>query len=219
MKQNSNILFTLLILVVIGVAALYIVQSIQQATKQAFSPVQQANSSLQTQVADLLHPTPTIIADPITYINEIRAVARLETIEYTVEQVVAGENNQGTLAFAFGNKILVQIHGTVSAGIDMQKLGPADMQYQNSVLTVKLPQAEIFHIELNPSKTQVYTLQEGVFVDIDPNLVIGALQGGEDKIRQAAIEDGILQQAQTNAEAYLTKFFAALGYPNTIFVK
>ena len=36
-------------------------------------------------------------------------------------------------------------------------------------------------------------------------------QNAEDEIRKAAIEDGILEQAQTNAEAYLFKFFAALG--------
>ncbi len=29
----------------------------------------------------------------------------------------------------------------------------------------------------------------------------------------------MLAQAQTNAEAFLLKFFAALGYPNTIFVQ
>jgi len=34
-----------------------------------------------------------------------------------------------------------------------------------------------------------------------------------------AMEDGILNQAQINAEAFLLKFFAALGFPNTIFVK
>jgi len=39
----------------------------------------------------------------------------------------------------------------------------------------------------------------------------------EQEILKAALDDGILQQAQTNAEAYLLKFFAALGFPNTIF--
>jgi hypothetical protein len=43
-------------------------------------------------------------------------------------------------------------------------------------------------------------------------------QSAEQEIRKAALEDGILEQAQLNAEAYLFKFFAALGYPNTIFV-
>jgi hypothetical protein len=45
-----------------------------------------------------------------------------------------------------------------------------------------------------------------------------ARQSAEDEIRRAALEDGILQQAQTNAENYLFRFFQALGYDNIIFV-
>jgi hypothetical protein len=35
---------------------------------------------------------------------------------------------------------------------------------------------------------------------------------------KAAIDDGILQQAQTNGENYLLKFFNALGYKTVIFL-
>ena len=93
-KRGSNIL-SILILIVIAGAAYYIVQSIRDTTQQAVAPFSQANSSLQTQVSDLMHPTPTIIPDPVTYINEVRALARLETIQYSVEKVETGEENQG----------------------------------------------------------------------------------------------------------------------------
>lgn len=220
MKENrGSVLLSILILLVVAGAAYYIVQSISQTTQQVVAPFQQANSSLQTQVSGLLNPTPTIIPDPITYINQIQAIARLETIQYTVEQVVTAETNQGTLAFAFGNQILVQIHGTVIAGIDMQKLNPSDMRLQNDLLYVKLPPAEIFVTTVDESKTKVYNVQTGVFARLDPNLVVAALQSGSDKITAAALEDGILALAQQNAEAYLMKFFAALGYQNIIFEK
>jgi uncharacterized protein DUF4230 len=52
----------------------------------------------------------------------------------------------------------------------------------------------------------------------DPNLETLVRQKAEEEILKAAIEDGILEQAKVNAEAYLIKFFAALGFPNTIFV-
>ncbi len=220
MKENrSSTLFSLLILIVLAVGVYYIVRTVQDTADKTLSPIQQANSSLQTQVSDLMHPTPTIIPDPVTYINQIQALARLETIQYSVEQVVTAETNQGTFAFVVGNQILVQIHGTVVAGIDMQKLNPSDLQLQNGVLSVKLPPAEIFATTVNEDKTKVYNMQTGVFAKLDPNLVIAAVRSGKDKITTAALDDGILQQAQQNAEAYLSKFFAALGYQNTIFVK
>lgn len=218
MKENRGSFFIpLLILIIVAAAAYYVVQNVRQTTQQAVEPFQLANSSLQTQVSDLLHPTPTIIPDPATYINQVQALARLETIQYSVEQVVAVETNQGTFAFLTGNKILCQVHGSVIAGIDMSGVQPSDMQLVNGVLHVNLPAAEIFTTTLDESKTQVYNVQTGIFAQSDPNNVVLCFQGAKDKIQKAALEDGILSIAQQNAQSYLSRFFTALGYPNAVF--
>jgi hypothetical protein len=215
---------SVLILIVLAAGVYFIVQTVRQtadaaaeAAQAPFQGIQESNQTLQAQVSELMHPTPTIIPDPITHINEIRSLARLETIQYTVEQVVTAEVNQGTLSFAFGSKILIQIHGTVIAGIDMEKMNPADMQLQGEVLYVKLPPAEILTVTLDENKTEVYTIQDGIFAELDPNLVLDTLSSGKDKITSAALEDGILTQAQRNAETYLQRFFNALGYKTVIF--
>ena len=218
--KNNNI-FSLLILIVIVVAAYFIVQTVRQGAQAAAEPFQQvnqANQALQTQMSSLLNPTPTIIADPVTYINEVRALSRLETIQYSIEKVITAELGGGTFQALFGDKILLVGHGTVIAGIDMQKLNPEDMRFENGVLTVKLPPAEILIATLDNEKSYVYDRQTGVLNRPDPNLETQVRQVAEQEILKAALEDGILEQAQINAEAYLLKFFAALGYPNTIFV-
>ncbi len=218
--KNNNLL-SLLILIVIGVGAYFIVQTVResaQAATEPFNQVNEANRSLQTQVSNLLNPTPTIIADPITYINEVRALARLETIQYSVEKVVTGETGGGTFQSLFGDKILFVGHGTVIAGIDMSKLNPEDMRFENGVLTVRLPPAEIFIAALNNEKSYVYERDTGIISKPDINLETLVRQKAEEEILKGALEDGILEQAQLNAEAYLLKFFSALGYPNTIFV-
>jgi hypothetical protein len=180
--------------------------------------VNEANHALQTQMANLLNPTPTIIPDPVTYINEIRALARLETIQYSVEKVITGETGQGTFGFLLGDKILFVAHGTVIAGIDMEKLAPEHLRYENGVLTVLLPPAEIFIATLDNEKSYVYDRETGLLTKPDINLETLVRQKAEEEILKAALEDGILDQAQLNAENYLFKFFAALGFPNTIFV-
>jgi cell division protein FtsL len=215
-NRGSTLLSILILIVIIG-AAYYIVQGIRQTTQQTFAPFQQANSSLQTQVSDLLHPTPTIIPDPVTYINEVQALARLETIQYSVEKVITAETGQGTFGFLFGDKILFVAHGTVIAGIDMSKINPGDMRLENGVLYVKLPASEIFVATLDNDKSYVYDRQVGALSKGDVNLETTARQAAEDEIRKAAEADGILDVAQQNAVSYLTKFFAALGYKNTIF--
>jgi len=219
MKNNN--LFSLLILIVIGVAAYMIVQTIRNTTQAATAPLQslnEQNQAMQTQVANLLHPTPTIIPDPVTYINEIRALARLETIQYSVEKVITGETGGGTFDALFGDKILFVGHGTVIAGIDMEKLRPEHMRFENGVLSVNLPPTEIFIATLDNEKSYVYNRDTGLLTKPDPNLETLVRQRAEEEILKAALEDGILQQAQINAEAYLFKFFSALGFPNTIFV-
>jgi hypothetical protein len=210
-----------LIIAVLIVGVYFIVQTVRESAQAAAAPFQQvnqANQSLQTQMANLLHPTPTIIPDPVTYINEIRALARLETIQYSIEKVITGETGGGTFQALFGDKILFVGHGTVIAGIDMEKLQPEHMRYENGVLTVRLPPAEIFIATLDNEKSYVYDRETGILAKPDVNLETLVRQRAEEEIRKAALEDGILEQAQLNAEAYLFKFFAALGYPNTIFV-
>jgi len=218
--KNNNLL-PLLILVVIVAGVYMIVQTVRETSQTAMAPFQQvneANQALQTQVSNLLNPTPTIIPDPVTYINEIRALARLETIQYSVEKVITGQTGGGSFETLFGDKILFVGHGTVIAGVDMDKLRPEHMRYEKGVLTVNLPPAEIFIATLDNEKSYVYNRDTGLLTKPDPNLETLVRQRAEEEILKAALEDGILEQAQINAEAYLIKFFTALGFPNTIFV-
>jgi hypothetical protein len=207
-------------LVVILVAAAtvwFVIASVQNSLNTTLSPLRQTNSLLGTQVADLLHPTPTVIPDPVTIIHEVRALARLETIQYSVEKVITAEVNQGLFGPLFGDRLLFVAHGTVIAGIDMEKIAPTDLWLQNGVLNVHLPAAEVFVATLDNQKSYVYDRQTGLLTHGDVNLETAARQVAEDQIRQAALDDGILDLAGQNAEAYLTRLFLALGYPDVVF--
>ncbi len=219
MKQNW---LSILVLIAVVATAFFIIQTVRESTTAAMAPLQQAqhvNQGLQTQVAGLLNPTPTIIPDPVTYINEVRALARLETIQYSVEKVITAEQNQGSFGFLFGDKLLFVAHGVVIAGIDMEKITPEALRLDNGVLYVTLPPAEVFIATLDNQKSYVYDRETGLLTQGVQDLETLARQAAEDEILNAALEDGILTQAQTNAENYLYRFFQALGYQNVIFVK
>ncbi|GAB1469635.1 hypothetical protein MASR2M66_05120 [Chloroflexota bacterium] len=220
MKNTFSTIMSILILVVLAAGVYFIVETVRDTAASATKPfeqVSQANQALQTQIAQLANPTPTIIPDPVTYINEIRALARLETIQYSVEKVVSAEIGQGTFGFAFGDKLLFVAHGIVIAGIDMDKIQPADMRFDGQVLYVRLPPTEIFIATLDNDKSYVYDRETGLLTKGTVDLETLARQTAEDEIRKAALEDGILLQAQKNAETYLLKFFNALGYKTVIF--
>jgi len=224
MKNSLNTIMSILILVVLAAGVYFIVQTVRESAQSAanaaaapFQQVNEANQALQTQVSQMMHPTPTIIPDPVTYINEVRALARLETIQYSVEKVITAEVGQGTFGFLFGDKVLFVAHGIVIAGIDMEKIQPGDMRFDGDVLYVKLPPTEIFIATLDNEKSYVYDRETGALTKGTIDLETLARQAAEDEIRKAALEDGILTQAQTNAESYLFRFFTALGYDNIIF--
>jgi high-affinity nickel permease len=215
--SRKSILWFVVILLVIA-TVWFLIASINNSVKQALSPLRQANSLLGTQVSELLHPTPTILPDPVTIIHEVRALARLETIQYSVEKVITAEENQGLFGPLFGDRLLFVAHGMVIAGIDMEKMSPTGLSLQNEVLNVSLPPAEVFVATLDNQKSYVYDRQTGLLTHGDVNLETAARQAAENQIRQAALDDGILALAQQNAETYLTRFFLSLGYPDVIFV-
>jgi hypothetical protein len=214
MDKKSIVFFLIVILVLVG-AAYYLVSAINGAV----APFQQSNQALQTQVSQLMNPTPTIIPDPATYISEIRALARLETIQYSVEKVITAEVGQGSFGFLFGDKLLFVAHGIVIAGIDMDKIQPGDLQLVNGILNVRLPPAEIFIATLDNEKSYVYDRKTGLLTQSAKDLETLARQAAEQEIIKAANEDGILTQAQHNAELFLYKFFQALGYKEVIFIQ
>jgi hypothetical protein len=217
MNNNRGTSFlSVVILLAIAGGAYLLVQNFRQSAEQSVLPFQQANSELATRVSDLMHPTPTVIPDPATYITQVQSLARLETIQYSVEKVITAEIGQGTFGFLFGDKLLFVAHGTVIAGIDMGQMQAGDMQLQGSQLHVRLPAPEVFISTLDNDKSYIYDRQTGALTHGDQGLETTARQAAEQEIRKAAIEDGILEQAQKNAATYLDKFFAALGYPNAV---
>jgi hypothetical protein len=208
----------IILLLVILAAILFVGYLVQNKITKTLDPLRQVNAELGTQVANLLHPTPTIIPDPVTIIHEVQALARLETIRYNVEKVITAETGQGAFAFLIQDRLLLVAHGTVIAGIDMAMITSESMWLDQGVLNVRLPAAEVFIASLDNEKTYVYDRDTGLLKNPDPNLETIARQAAEEEILKAALEDGILDQATNNAEMYLHWFFDTLGYHQINFV-
>jgi hypothetical protein len=209
----------LLVVAMVGYGAYQVIDVVRRTAEAGLSPVQNMAEAVGTQVANALHPTPTIIADPVTIVHEVRSLARLETIQYSLEKVITAETRQGLFGFLVGDKILFIAHGTVIAGVDLEKLQPEDMWVENGVLYVRLPAAEVFIASLNNEQSYVYDRQLGFLTRGDQNLETEARRAAEEEILASAIEDGILDQAQINAENFLYRFFLQLGFPEVIFVE
>jgi hypothetical protein len=221
-KNNAGILIlAVMIVLILGLffGLPYLMrQLISETTGAAMAPIAEANAQVKTEVAQLLHPTPTIIPDPITIIHEIRSLARLESIQYSVEKVITAQIAQEQFGFLFGDKLLFVAHGTVIAGIDLGKMTSQNLWLEDGALYVNLPESEVFVATLDNDQSYVYDRETGLLRKSDTNLETQARQVAEQSILEAALTDGILVQADINAEAYMERLFRSLGYEEVVFV-
>ena len=205
------------ILMIMALAGFGLVYVIFNATERALTPVQSVTGELATQVSTFLNPTPTVLPSPITVIRDIRSLARLETIQYTIEKVITAERNQDSLPQLFGDKLIFVAHGKVIAGLNLGKIGADDFVYEDGILYLSLPEPEVFIVALDNKKSYVYDRDTGLFTKGDINLESTARAAAEDKVEKAAEEDEILELARQNGESYLSRLLRDLGYPDVIF--
>lgn len=214
MKNTWWIWILLVINLMVLVGGFLLVRGILTTTLQ---PISDASSRISTQVTGILYPTPTILPDPVTIFNEIRPLARLETIQYTVEKIITAEVGQELIAELFGDRLLLVAHGTVIAGVDLSKLTAENLEFQNGILAVQLPEAEVFSASLDNDKTYVYDRDTGLFRKADRDLETLARQAAEAEILKAAVDDGILKQAAINAQVFMERLLNDLGYSQITF--
>ena len=218
MDNNKGWVLVIGVLLIIAVVSSAMIWLIYDSFQRTVTPVQSMTGDLATQVSSLLRPTPTLIPNPITIIRDVRSLARLETIQYTVEKVITAEQGQGSLGMLFGDKLIFVAHGQVIAGLDLSKLGAGDIEIKEGMLYLRLPRSEIFVAALDNEKSYIYDRQTGLLTKGDINLESSARRMAEDEIEKAAIEDGIMDLARQNAENYLSRLLSDLGYPEVIFI-
>lgn len=218
MDSTKAWVFVLGFLLITALMAFGIVWIIQDTVQRTVHPVQSMTGELSTSVSSFLNPTPTILPNPITVIRDIRTLARLETIQYTVEKVITAETNQRAFGSLFGDKLILVAHGKVIAGVNLEHLSSRDITVENGVIQVNLPEAEVFITALDNEKSYVYHRETGLLTKGDYRLESSARLAAEKEITKAALEDGILDQARKNAESILYRLFIQLGYSDVVFL-
>ena len=153
-----------------------------------------------------------------TVVNKIQQLQRLETVVYTMDKVVSGERENPILPnFLAGDRLLMIVHGEVVAGVDFSQLKSGDVAVEDRKVVLRLPSAQVFSTRIDNERTKVYSRQTGLLVPVDPNLETQVRQEAERQLQQAALLDGILKTANTNARSTLTSLLQGLGFERVDF--
>lgn len=203
--------FALLVMLLLAVVAFVIV-----STLLAFQQL----SGLPGQVMDALRPetTPTIRPVGITIVQDVQRLALIQSSRYNIEKVITAETGQDSpFAFLTGDRLLFVAVGYVTAGVDLSGVGEADLTVsEDGLVTVRMPAARLIDCFLDESESFVYSRATGLLanpVDLETHARRAALV----EIREAALEAGILDHAQDQAQNVVRALVLGLGFRDAAF--
>jgi hypothetical protein len=172
-----------------------------------------ASTGIWDQIAAFVTGRTLTITPLPTVVEKIQRLSRLETISYSMDNVVEGARDNRVLpSFLTGDRLLLVVHGEAIAGVDLGQLKAADVHIEGRNIDVHLPPAQIFSTRLDNANTRVFSRETGLLVPADPNLESEVRENAEKQLRQSALTGGILQTATQNARNTVGTLLRGLGF-------
>lgn len=161
-------------------------------------------------------PTNTPLPPPVVTIQSIKSQAKLSTIEYnTVTEIYREDVPEGWLNGLLGTKerLLMLVYGDVQAGFDLEKLKEEDLWTDGKRVRLVLPAPEILNTSIDFDRTHIVYYENNLVLEKNnPNLQGEALEEAQKAIKQAALEDGVLDKANMYGKLYYENFLRSLGF-------
>ncbi|WP_047864600.1 DUF4230 domain-containing protein [Rubrobacter aplysinae] len=150
-------------------------------------------------------------------LNELSSVRWRESVPVTEE---SGGFGLGPELFdnLRGESVVLIAVGEVRAGVDLGRLGQGDVGAEDGRVTIDLPEPEILSAALDEDETRVYDRDQGLLdFSADEELETEARREAVRRLEGSARDNGILDQAEDNAEASLRAFVLSLGFEEVRF--
>lgn len=150
--------------------------------------------------------------DSPAIVREIQSLSELVSVKYTVQKVVGLEEKKTPVG---SEKLLLIVQAEVLAGVDLSALTPSGIKIlPHDEISLALPPARIFHIVIDDTQTKVWDRQITwwtPWVSPNPDLERQARVAASASVKQAALDMGILDQAQRNADLVIRNLLMTLG--------
>jgi len=148
-----------------------------------------------------------------TILTRVQSLNQLVTVKYVLEKVVDVQD-----AKWYGeNRVLLVAHGVAKGGIDLSRLKAEDFHVEGKSISVKLPKATVTDVYLDDNRTQVLERSTGIMRVFDKDLEQNARREAVEDLRSAALQDGILKDAEERGKAQLSNLFFQLGFTQVEF--
>lgn len=127
---------------------------------------------------------------------------------FTNVQVIEGDHKLWGLTIPLTrSKAIFSYDGTIKAGIDFSQI---EYQVDNSshTVTVHLPEVQVFDVTVDEDSLMVYDERVSIFTPIKIDDFSDARAQMQETVRNDAVENGLLDQAEENAKRLIQSFLA-----------
>jgi hypothetical protein len=182
--------------------------------------------SFGNQVRIVKTPTTTFNSGPVI-LEAIHNEAKLETVAMVFandQDVSKGWGLEVVGEVVCWENITYLGYYTVTAGVDLQQITPADILIANdgnpsqASITLSVPGATILHVEPDTQRSRVVHKDVSIISQLCgtklPEMVLEAQAQISDFARNAALQKDILRMAQERAGFELQQLLLNIGYPN-----
>src|SRR6218665_992043 len=131
-------------------------------------------------------------------LKEMSVLGKIELANFTFRDVVEQELKFNYLP---NPKAILIVQGNAVGCIDLAKVKPEDVATKDDTLIVHLPDPELCHYSIDHKNSRIYDTQYA-FMN-EQTLLNEAYSRAQEKIKQSALEMGILEQTRKNADLVL----------------
>jgi Protein of unknown function (DUF4230) len=150
----------------------------------------------------------------------VRDLSRLESATFHMEKIVELTDEQSRL---FGlvqakDQILLVAVGDVVAGVDLAKLGDADVEVRpaGGGVRIVLPAPEVLTTAIDEAETHVYGRTTDLLAARKNELESLARKEASARIEEGARNGGILERARASAERTVRALLQSLGFREVV---
>jgi len=194
-----------------------------------------------TPLAQIFERGPEEISVSLPTIEEIRELGRLDTLEINLSTVVTVINPRKLGPLKADEVLVYNVCGIAIAGVELDELEATDVIVSGSAITISLPSAQVFTVDLMLSPTvpdtEAYALEtedrkaqilptcsQAIEWDVPPfvgektpELIRVAEEQAMVQFRAIVEEKRFIDQARRNAEQELKRFLQFAGFEQVQF--
>jgi hypothetical protein len=160
------------------------------------------------------HPVVTRHVDAPAIVRQIQQLSDLVTVRYSIQKAIGLEEQK----VPFGTeKVLLMIQAKVLAGVSLESVTATA---EDDRLQIQLPPAKILDVSIDDKETRVWDRSISwwaIWVTPNPDLEQSARRAALEAVQKAALQMGILSNAQHNAETTIREFLRTAGISNVTF--